>query len=144
MSDGRLLPPYDFATFQARAALREQARLRTRQRQRAVLGVVGTVAVVAMVFASRPRPLPEGAAPGVASVMTIHPPEAAEPVVVNVAAQAAQLAIEDRIALMDQAINQARINGATDVVLPLRRDRELLLRNLDSIHYAQAALAAAR
>lgn len=152
--DTALPAPYPFDEFERRAAVARQASQR-RERQAgaiALAAVVLSLVVGTLTVGSRapaPAPASAGRPPGL-PVAPVAPVEAmdaerwlasapAEPVVVRVGTYAAVAALEDRIAFIDDSMNDSRLadDPAVDPAR-LARERARLIDTLASVRYAQA------
>lgn len=150
--DGGQGVPYSYLEFEHRAA-RARAAVRRREYRAAVLAAAAVVLALAAglwVAATRPdavRAVPPVAARTPAPVREITAAHwiataPAEPVVVRVGSYAAALALEDRLAFIDDRLNDSRISGDSPVdPAALGRERVRLVNALASLRYAQALAA---
>jgi len=153
--DRGLPAPYSFAEFERRAAQAREASLRRERR----IGSVAFASValsllvgVLLVGTRTPAPAtadaplaPERAAAPVAAMSAERWLAAApsEPVVVRVGTYAAVAALEDRIAFIDDSMNDNRLAGDPRFdSASLARERARLINTLASVRYAQAVAAA--
>lgn len=149
--DGALPAPYSFAEFERRASHAREASRRRERRAGAVAlaGVVLSLIAGSLFVGGRmPAPAPgdAGRRPALATVpveamsaerwLASAPPE---PVVVHVGTYAAVAALEDRIAFIDDSLNDSRLAGDPQVdPASLARERTRLIDSLARVRYAQA------
>lgn len=138
--------PYSYDEFERRA---ERARAAARRRERLVGGGAAAAVVLALsggllFVATRTSPpeavVPVAAAPAAREISAEHwlAVMPAEPVVVRVGSYAAVAALEDRIAFIDDRMNDSRVSGDVAVdPAALDRERTRLINALASVRYAQ-------
>lgn len=153
----RALPaPYSFAEFERRAAQAREAALRHERRIGGVaFASVALALLVGVLLVGTRTPAPATApaatqaplAPAWAAAPAMSAEHwlaatPSEPVVVRVGTYAAVAALEDRIAFIDDRMNDSRLARDPRVdPASLARERERLIDTLASVRYAQAVVA---
>lgn len=149
--DSALPAPYSFAEFERRAVhAREAARRRERQVGGVALASVVLSLIAGSLFVGNRTPAPATGDAGPRPALTTAPVEPTsaeswlasappEPVVVRVGTYAAVAALEDRIAFIDDSMNDSRLAGDPEVdPASLARERSRLIDTLARVRYAQA------
>jgi hypothetical protein len=130
---------YDYATLVDRHAGRQR---RSRRRQAIARGTA-TALVVSMLgislwrFEQQPVDAPQTEADLVAAADT----QSNEPRIVRADTYFAVAALEDHIASIDEALNDARLGGGTADVARLERTRAMLVDSYASVRYAEMVSA---
>lgn len=157
--DAGLGSPYSFAEFERRAAHGRAAARRREQLAGATAAVAVLLGLAGGLWTAASRPgaavvetppaaglpsaagAPSAATPPAREVTAEHWLAAvpAEPVVVRVGSYATVAALEDRLAFIDDRLNDSRLagGGAVDAAA-LNRERTRLVNALASVRYAQA------
>ena len=147
-------PPFDWAELRRRA--REQGRLRSRPRLAiaASLGVLIVSAALLAYWRDRPEaPSPMAARSGHSAASSVVSPQieasrrwlASLPddrAIVRVSSRVAVVELQDRLALVDDTLNAARISGLRPARLhALQNERAQLLQSLVQVRYAETLAA---
>ena len=153
--DATRAAPYAYGEFERRAA-RARARARSRETRLAasaaaviVCALAGTLLYVAMRAPVRgtgsqvPATAATSRAPAVRDGDAAWlAPQSGDPAVVRVGRYATVAALEDRIALIDDHLNDSRLDGdPVAEIANLRRERARLVSALVSVRYAQSLAA---
>lgn len=156
--DGSQGAPYSFLEFERRSVHARAAARRREHRAGAVAAAVVVLALAGGLWVVATRPVAPGASVPVAAGPRAPVPVPvpvreitaehwlaavpAEPVVVRVGSYAAVAALEDRLAFIDDRLNDSRIVGDGPVdPAALGRERVRLVNALASVRYAQALAA---
>lgn len=155
-----LKPPFDYAEFQRRVRERSASRYAVKWQHAAAAGVVVAVLAVFAVWSRFVQPESELPVPRVASLAEAGPPllpavdpmSAAraqvaerwlsnlpsEPTIVRVKTRLAVADLEDRIAWVDDALTDERLDGVDLAQLAaLQQERVRLINSLAQVRYAE-------
>ena len=134
-ADARLSPPYDFAEFTRRRAVRAEAARVRRTRLGSFTAVAASLSVVMLGMAlwRQTAEVPRGA---VVPATTVASAEES-PALVQAGQLATRDALEERIALIDAMLSESRIAGAQDDTLrAMEQGRSTLVDSLQRVAYA--------
>ena len=123
---------------------RHATRQRRERRRRALARGTGSALVIAMVGVSLWRfEQPPGDPPtnGVEEAAAVADAPASQPRIVRADTYFAVAALEDHIAGIDDALNDARLRGGAEDVARLERTRALLVDSYTSVRYAEMVSA---
>ena len=133
-------PPFDFEEFERRRAARERRQRTTAWGVAASLGVLGLVALLALVT-QQPEPAAIVAGAPLTGEQAARPEMPFQPALVDVDQFAVTSELEDHIALLDAEISAARVYQAPpERIAQLESTRAELNDSLLRVSYAQTLL----
>ena len=136
-AEGEIAPPFGYDALMSRHANRQS---HVRRRHRVARATAGAL-VIALVGASVWRLAPHEAMQTVDATAAPVQSLDSQPRLVRADTYLAVAALEDHIARVDDALNDARLLGGSDEVTRLERTRAELVSSYASVRYAETVSA---